>query len=325
MAVYAFNYDSTFVELTNKFNDYAKENNLDIDLKMVLFTDQNTTAQKDNFFSSMDTLLNKKSQKYDLVVYDPLYIVEYEKHLLDLKEWLPQEHIQLYNSGNAPKISIHNNKWIGIPVFIKYKILLSNTILLNKYNKKAPRTWDELLETAEYIIQQEQEKYNRTIIGYNGSFPYNENSICSIYEYIYSFRKTKDSPFPGFNSDEAYEALNKLNEIKMKISSSDIFTSDIQYNVKLMLSNTLLFSNLWDVSFIPNYSMSILPGKIDGINGSCLGGLNIGIIKNFFLFSGLTSLYDDEEICSLIDCNFSKEIQGIQRPYNITNNYENYS
>jgi len=41
---------------------------------------------------------------------------------------------------------------------------------LEKYNKKIPKTWDELLETANYILNEEKKMNNTELIGYNGFF-----------------------------------------------------------------------------------------------------------------------------------------------------------
>ena len=44
--------------------------------------------------------------------------------------------------------------------------LFSNGELLDKYDKKPPKTWDELMSLSEYIV----EKENNTLLRYNGSF-----------------------------------------------------------------------------------------------------------------------------------------------------------
>jgi len=49
----------------------------------------------------------------------------------------------------------------------------------------------------------------------------NDIAMCSIYEYLYSFRETRDSPMPEFNSQRAVEALEKFNKIKNATSSSN--------------------------------------------------------------------------------------------------------
>jgi len=41
--------------------------------------------------------------------------------------------------------------------------------LLNKYSKRIPKTWDELLYTSKYILDKEKE-YNDKLKGYNGFF-----------------------------------------------------------------------------------------------------------------------------------------------------------
>jgi len=43
--------------------------------------------------------------------------------------------------------------------------------------------------------------------------------LSSFYEFIHSFRKDKDAPFPGIASDEGVQALKKMIEIKKTISS----------------------------------------------------------------------------------------------------------
>ena len=63
------------------------------------------------------------------------------------------------------------------PITIDFTVLYYNEKLLQKYNKNYPRTWDELIETARYIVQKEKEANNTLLIGYNGmmSGKYNIN------------------------------------------------------------------------------------------------------------------------------------------------------
>lgn len=59
------------------------------------------------------------------------------------------------------------------PVSIEYTVLYHNKELLDKYNKKPPKTWDELIETAKYILEEEKKIGHDDIFGYNGLFPSN--------------------------------------------------------------------------------------------------------------------------------------------------------
>lgn len=51
-----------------------------------------------------------------------------------------------------------------------YDVLYANKALLNKYNKRIPKTWDELLITAKYIIEEERKIGNTELLAYNGLF-----------------------------------------------------------------------------------------------------------------------------------------------------------
>ncbi len=49
-------------------------------------------------------------------------------------------------------------------------MLYSNKSLLEKYNKNVPKTWDELLDTAKFILGEEKKNNITDIVGYNGLF-----------------------------------------------------------------------------------------------------------------------------------------------------------
>jgi len=112
-----------------------------------------------------------------------------------------------------------------------------------------------------------------------------------------------------------------------------------------------IFVKFWYFPTITKYKITPLPGGKDGISGSCIGGLNIGInsyisdekknaaihaieyinskefqkkmIMDFRICSAISSLYDDEEVCAKVNCNFFKTLQLIQRPKEA--NYDTYS
>jgi len=130
--------------------------------------------------------------------------------------------------------------------------------------------------------------------------------------------------------------------------------SNEPYNIQLIAKGNILFSNFWNTLEFENYTTSVLPGKKKGINGSVIGGYNIGInkkikderkiaaikvleyliseevqkniiIKKLHLNSALSKLYDDDEVCSLTNCEIIKEIQAMSRPSNTLKNYDIYS
>ena len=117
-----------------------------------------------------------------------------------------------------------------------------------------------------------------------------------------------------------------------------------------------LFVKIWNTNleFIPpSFKRSILPGSKNGVSASTIGGYNIGISKYSLpenmkaalvvltfmtskevqrkvvmigkVLSGITSLYDEKEICDIMDCELLKNLQFINRPTSKSNDYYNYS
>jgi len=50
---------------------------------------------------------------------------------------------------------------------LMYGLLYSNINMLNKYKKRIPKTWDELIDTSIYILEREN---NTNLMAYNGLF-----------------------------------------------------------------------------------------------------------------------------------------------------------
>lgn len=101
------------------------------------------------------------------------------------------------------------------------------------------------------------------------------------------------------------------------------------------------------------YNTTLLPGGKKGISGSVIGGFNLSISKYIDdkrrkdaikvleyitsreiqkkyvmqsrILSGILSLYSDEDVCLIKNCEFYNSIQFTGRPTNTTENYDGYS
>jgi len=50
----------------------------------------------------IDSLMNKKEKsKYHIYIYDNIYVSQHGPHLLNLEEYLPNDHINMYDSKNS--------------------------------------------------------------------------------------------------------------------------------------------------------------------------------------------------------------------------------
>eukprot|EP00833_Pecoramyces_ruminatium_P007996 jgi/Orpsp1_1/1182028/evm.model.c7180000079572.2 len=328
----------TFKLYVNGFNNYAKKNNIDVKVNLNLISNTNFTYSIDNYNEMVESLLKKKSNKYDIYFYDYSYSFKYCPYLLDLQNGIPKSHIDMYD---------------------KHILDLSCYCSGNKYHKDIPKTWNELISTGKEILEKEHLLNNTELIGYNGLIFDSEEGMNSIYEFIYSCRESYNSSFPDLTSNTAIEASKLLKKLKEEISSDMIFKSDYYYSVEKLFSGNAVFIKFY--SFIiallgdnSPYVLTKIPGKKEGLSGSILSGYNIGIdssinkekidgamkviefmtSKEFqkdltskqIIMSGILSLYEDEEICSSIKyCEYYKNFQGIMKPIKKTNNYNEYS
>ncbi|ORX64985.1 periplasmic binding protein-like II [Anaeromyces robustus] len=350
-------FDDVFPLMVNGFNAYSKENNLDIDLELTFFSEDNNTQGYIDLYATLN-LLKKKTNKYDIFAYDPLYLRSFTPYLIELDEWVDKELLDIYSTKEVLNISVFNNHRYGIPIILFYSVLFSNSNYLKKHNKGIPKTWDELIDTAKYILKEEKEKYNNTdLYGYNGFFPNGENSMSTFYQLLYSYRDDIDSPLPDIKSQNAIDALNKIKQIQNEISSELMFRSSETNTITALMTEKILFSFFWSTIKIPNYTITLLPSKNRFLNSTVYGGYNIGINRNIeenrkkasievlkyflseevqrdiilkksVLVSPLKSLYQDDnsEICkTVVKCSAMRNVKCITKPSIEMNNYLDYS
>lgn len=63
----------------------------------------------------------------------------------------------------------------------------------------------------------------------------NEMGMCSIYEFIYSFRESINSPFPDIQSQQTIDSLNMMKNIKNTISSSNYIIETIFFHINFII------------------------------------------------------------------------------------------
>jgi len=337
---FQFNKNSYIDDIINEFNEYSKENNLDIELNKIFYSSDNVTSNINDYATAMESSLIKGSKKHDLIMVNAVYVYRFENYVTDLRNYVSKEIRDLYSNDLVLSIGMKNNKLIGLPLYHDIGVLYSNRKYLGKYNITVPETWDEMIEKASFILEKEKQQGNTDLIGYLGNFPESEAAIASTMEFLYSFRENKDAPLPSFRSNDARRAFIKLKEIKDKISSTEGFRINEGDIVKMMVSQKAIFGRFWNGS-LGMYKITRLPGEKKGISASWVNGYYLIMNKNIsdekkkasgkvieFLLSretqekhmienmkisGSELLYDDETLCQKFDCNLYKSLHLITR------------
>jgi len=353
---------ATFDYYVASFNEYAKQNNLNITINLQQITENDSHYSLYNTGYMIENMLKKKNSKYDIYFFDNSYTKDYGPYLLNLEEYIEEDHINMYNQEILSLVARDGEHLVALPATIDFTGLFSNKVLLDKYDKRIPETWEELIETSKFIIEQERTLYNNTkLIAYNGLFDI-ENGIYSLIEFIHSCREDIDSPFPELTSQTAVEAIELIKRVKNEIASDDIFSQSFYLAVGRIQDRSALFVKFY---YIPGllsdpttpYVVSSMPGIREGMSGTVLVGYNIGIsnkidkrklkpaieaVKFFtseemqkdlvlkeFIISGISTLYEEEEICSKIRfCKFYRYPQATRKPENklgVNNYYEDFT
>jgi len=271
-----------FNSLLDKFNRYSKEQNLNIEINLIKLSNTNASLSVADDIALINQLYVKKTIKYDLIFYYNLDLQNFDKYFLDLRNYINKDLINMYDLQILSQTCFKNNKLVGLPLTNNYSVLYYNRELLKKYNKDVPKTWDELIKVGKEIVEAEKKLNNNSnLIAYNGLF--NSLHTTSFYEFIYSYRYNKTSPFPAMNSEETYEAFEKMKELNKELNIDGEFTMGDDFTVSKLRDGSAVFINYWILSdplasiIKENYDMTTLPGRNEELSAASISGYNIGI------------------------------------------------
>jgi len=280
-------------ELENRVNEYLKSKNSPHHFKFEYKDGNSMVGDPKIVAQSLDRLIKKEPNDYDLYFTDTVYTGQFAEHFENLNDWIDPEVIKEYKDGIAFNTCMVDGRLVGLPYDVNYGGMYSNMDLLNKYNKTIPQTWDELIETENYIHEREIQ-VNPTLPRYLAHFPPYENGMVSLLEFIHSHRDKPNDEFPAYTSDNAVQALETMKRIKEQASTNDDFASNEGQLGGAMATGNFLFLRFWYVGDqvfmnetdaikagiptpLPKIQFSPLPGKVAGVSASCIGGDNISM------------------------------------------------
>jgi len=116
---YSYGDDYYQKQLESDFNEYATKNNLNIKVKFELLKLEQIKDVYTYFNSIVESFLKKYSSKknespYDLYLYDSRYTYIYGPYLLDLKDNLPKELIETYDTRILKEGCTYKEKLVGL-------------------------------------------------------------------------------------------------------------------------------------------------------------------------------------------------------------------
>jgi len=140
-----FTYDN--MDLYNKermekeFGEYAENNNLNITVTLEIIRYEKPSDSYSYFKTLVETLLKKSNSPYDIYIYESIHTSIYGSYLLNLNDYLPKEHIEMYNSKLIKEEFINEkDELVGL-------VMLNDIKFINNYDynwkikKKKKKRW----------------------------------------------------------------------------------------------------------------------------------------------------------------------------------------
>jgi len=104
--------EQSYTSLVKDFNNFSKQNNLNITININLLSNKNTTFSMIDYGTIVDAFLKKN--KYDFYFYDNTYTGRYGKYLQELDDLIPESHISLFDPKVIEGSCTYKKKIVGL-------------------------------------------------------------------------------------------------------------------------------------------------------------------------------------------------------------------
>ena len=232
--------------------------------------------------------LEGKSSDFDVLSMDVIWVPEFAKAgwLRDLSHLLSEDERSEFFPGPMQAVT-YNGKLYAIPWYIDAGLLYYRKDLLQKYGIRPPKTWKELVHTAQYIMSREAGLY-----GFVWQGKQYEGLVCNVLEYFWS--NGGDVLKNGkvvVNSSENIYALRFMIDLIVKYKvTPPLVTTAIEEPTRHIFGNgRALFMRNWPYAWNifekegspikGKVGVTMLPAFLKGKSASTLGGWQLGVNK----------------------------------------------
>jgi len=256
--------------------------------EVALFNTPNDSGQQLALFQQM---LAAGSADIDVYRIDVIWPGLLASHLSDLtpyvgKDLLPQHFAPIVKNNTV------NGKLIAIPWFTDAGILFYRKDLLDKYNQKAPETWQELAKTAQTVLEGERKAGNEKLVGFVFQAKAYEGLTCNALEWVDSFgggAVVDDSGKVTINNAKAAAAIDFMASLIGNVAPKGVLNYEEEDARGVFQSGQALFMRNWPYAWsLANADNSPIKGKVGvvalpmgpgGKHTGTLGGWQLSVSK----------------------------------------------
>jgi multiple sugar transport system substrate-binding protein len=224
--------------------------------------DESLPASTDEQHQFYAVNLDSRSRDFDVLALDVIWVPEFARAgwLRDLTPlFLPGEQ-EAFFPGPVRAVT-YQSRFYAVPWYIDAGVLYVRTDLLRKHQRRVPRTWQELVETAQVIAGKEPGLY-----GYVWQGRQYEGLVCNALEFIWSNGgEVLKGEQPTIDGARNREALGFMRDLiaKYGVTPPLVTTAIEEPTRQLFGSGKVLFMRNWPYAWnIFNSSNSPVRGKV---------------------------------------------------------------
>jgi len=236
--------------------------------------------------------LEAESPEVDVYQIDVIWPGDLAEHFIDFYDYgaekVADKHFQAIIENNTTT----DGRLVAMPWFTDAGLLYYRTDLLEKYDREVPETWDELEETARYIMEKEREAGNQDFYGYVWQGDAYEGLTCDALEWTYSNgggQIVSPDQKITINNDKAIEIIRQAAGWVGTISPTGVTGMGEEDARSMWEAGNALFMRNWPYAYAlgnqegkptaGNFDVSPLPAGDSGKSAATLGGWNLGVSK----------------------------------------------
>lgn len=229
--------------------------------------------------------LEGRSSDFDVISMDVIWVPEFARAgwLRDMTHSMPEQERADFFPGPMQAVT-YENKIYAIPWYIDAGMLYYRKDLLRKYGFSPPETWEELVGTAQHIVNKE-----KGIYGFVWQGKQYEGLVCNVLEYFWSNGgDVLEDEEVVMDSDENIQALGFMRDLIQKYTiTPPLVTNAIEETTRHIFGNgKAVFMRNWPYAWNifekqgspvkGKVGVALLPSFRKGMSASTLGGWQLG-------------------------------------------------
>ncbi len=236
--------------------------------------------------------LEAESSEVDVYQIDVIWPGDLAEHFIDFYDYGAEEVVDDHFQAIVENNTTTDGRLVAMPWFTDAGLLYYRTDLLEKYDREVPETWDELEETARYIMEEERAAGNEDFYGYVWQGDAYEGLTCDALEWVYSNgggQIVSPDQKITINNDKAIEIIDQAAGWVGDISPTGVTGMGEEDARSMWEAGNALFMRNWPYAYTlanqegkptdGNTGVAPLPAGDSGKSAATLGGWNLGVSK----------------------------------------------